>query len=118
MPHKNGPNTYKGYESPNTNGWPKEIRTEVKEVYGAYREKHPGENPRTKARGSRIAWSQARKKYPKLYRQHRKLQYEVKKEQKEHPWLRKNEAKRIVAEHHGKKKFSDVDINAARLEMI
>lgn len=118
MPHKTGPNTYLGYESPNTSGWPSEIREEVKKVYGAYRVKHPGENPRVKSRGARIAWSQARKKYPNQYRNHRKLMIEVKKEMKEHPWIGENAAKKLVANHHGKKKFSEIDINAARMEIV
>lgn len=116
MPNLTGPNTYKGYKSPDTHGWPKPIREEVKKVYGAYREKHPGEDHAIKARGARIAWSQARKKYPQLYRNHRKLMIEVKKEKKEHRWLKQKEAEQIVADHHHKKKFNDVDIDIARSE--
>ncbi len=70
MPFKRGRGTYKGYESPNTHGWPKPIREEVRKVYGAWRQKNPGEDPEIKARGSRIAWSAAEKKYPVLYAKH------------------------------------------------
>jgi len=96
MPHKKGRGTYKGYESPNTHGWPEPIREEVRLVYGAWREKNPGEDPKIKARGSRIAWSTAKKKYPKLYAQHVRG---TKKEQKEHPWAGKKTAERIAEDH-------------------
>jgi hypothetical protein len=111
MPHKTGPGTYKGYESPNTSGWPEEIRNEVRKVYGAWRVKNPGENPSTKARGARIAWSIAKKKYPKLFRQHKKdarrLAIETKKELKEHPWAGKKLAGRIGQDHISEGKTSD-----------
>ena len=102
MPFKRGPGTHKGYKSPNTKGWPEPIRTEVRLVYGAYREKHPGENPTIKARGSRIAWAAARKKYPELYRQHQKIEREAKKERKEHPWASQQTAERIASDHISK----------------
>jgi len=95
MPHKKGRGTYKGYESPNTHGWPELIREEVRKVYGAWREKNPGEDPKIKARGARIAWSTARKKYPKLYAQH----IGSIKEGKEHPWAGKKTAERIASDH-------------------
>jgi hypothetical protein len=108
MPHKTGPGTYKGYESPNTSGWPEEIRDEVRRVYGAWRVKNPGENPSTKARGARIAWFTAKRKYPKLFRQHKKdarrLAIETKKELKEHPWAGKKTAGRIAEDHILKEK--------------
>lgn len=100
MPEKRGPNTYKGYESPNTSGWPEEIRTEVRHVYGAYREKYPGEDPRIKSRGSRIAWSAARRKYPKLYRQHsQQVKRGTSQEHKEHPELSVSTARKIATDH-------------------
>jgi hypothetical protein len=71
MPDKRGPDTYKGFESPNTDGWPEPIRQEVKHVYGSYRVKHPQESQKVKSRGAQIAWTAARKKYPKEYREHR-----------------------------------------------
>ena len=95
MPYKTGTGTYKGYESPNTHGWPDPIREEVRKVYGAYREKHPGEDHTIKSRGTRIAWSAARKKYPKLYSQHIGGQ----KEHKEHPWTSKKTSERIASDH-------------------
>ena len=100
MPGKQGPNTYKGYESPNTSGWPEEIRTEVRHVYGAYRSKHPGEDPRIKARGSRIAWSAARRKYPELYRQHsQQVKRGTRQEHKEHPEFSVSTARQIASDH-------------------
>lgn len=103
MPHKTGRGTYKGYESPNTEGWPEPIRNEVRRVYGAWREKHPGENPSTKSRGARIAWFTAKRKYPSLYSQHmtrkRQLACETRKELKEHPWAGKKTAGRIAGDH-------------------
>lgn len=106
MPHKTGPGTYKGYQSPNTEGWPQPIRDEVRRVYGSWRSKHPGEDPRIKARGSRIAWYQAKKKFPYLYHTHtRKIQREVRQERIEHPWAGKRTAERIVADHERRKSF-------------
>jgi hypothetical protein len=103
MPHRTGPGTYKGYESPITSGWPEEIKTEVRKVYGAWRSKNPGESHATKARGARIAWSAARRKFPDLYRQHvkdsRRLAFETKQELKEHPWAGRKTAARIAADH-------------------
>ena len=103
MPHRTGPGTYNGYQSPNTSGWPKEIRDEVRHVYGAYRVKNPGESHAIKGRGARIAWAAARRKYPKLYSRHvrdqRRLAFETKKELKEHPWAGQKTATRIAADH-------------------
>jgi hypothetical protein len=103
MPDKRGPDTYKGYESPITTGWPEPIRREVRHVYGAWRTKHPGEDPRIKARGSRIAWFAAKRKYPALYRQHvrqaARLQTETRQEMKEHPWAGQRTARRIASDH-------------------
>jgi hypothetical protein len=106
MPNKKGPNTYKGYESPNTHGWPEPIQKEVRHVYGAWREKNPGEDPKLKSRGSRIAWSAAKRKYPELYNQHirdeRRLKIGAKIEKKEHPWASKKTAERIAGDHVSK----------------
>lgn len=95
MPYKAGRNTYKGYESPNTHGWPQPIREEVRKVYGAWREKNPGEDPKIKSRGARIAWSAARRKYPKLFAQHAGAI----KEKKEHPWASSKTAAKIARDH-------------------
>jgi hypothetical protein len=131
MPHKTGHGTYKGYESPETGGWPEPIRNEVRRVYGAWRSKHTGENQAIKSRGARIAWSAARRKYPALYSQHKKqarqLKIETRKEMKEHPWASKKIAGRIAGDHiaenspslstgRKKKRTNDFDINAARQE--
>jgi hypothetical protein len=133
MPHKTGRGTYKGYESPNTEGWPEQIRDEVRRVYGSWRAKHPGENPKIKARGARIAWYVAKRKYPKLYHQHvkdnRHLKIETKKEMKEHPWAGPRTARRIASDHiykeSGKKhsgktrRIRDgIDINAERMAAL
>lgn len=119
MPHKTGRGTYKGYESPESGGWPEPIRDEIRKVYGAYREKHPGEHRETKARGARIAWSTAKRKYPKLYRAHQRLSRETKKEMKEHPWAGRKTAERIATDHIRKHRSKyDYDINAARIEAI
>lgn len=104
MPHKTGHGTYKGYESPETTGWPKEIRDHVRKVYGAWREKHPGEDPAIKSRGARIAWASAKRKYPDLYSRHEKLIFETKKEMKEHPWAGEKTAERIAEDHLKKAK--------------
>lgn len=124
MPNLIGKGTYKGYQSPETAGWPEPIREEVKRVYGAYRKKHPGEDQTTKSRGARIAWSTARKKYPQLYSDHKKQSRMIasgtKKEMKEHPWAGRKTATRIASDHIRetlpKKKKHDFDINAARME--
>lgn len=97
MPNKRGPDTYKGFQSPKSTDWPKPIRRQVRRVYGAWRRKHPQEDPAIKARGSRIAWSSAKRKYPKLYAEHQNK--EVKQEMKEHPWAGKKVAKRIAHDH-------------------
>ena len=99
MPYKHGPGTYKGYQSPNTRGYPVGVRNTVRRVYGAYRSDHPGEDREIKARGSRIAWAAAKKKYPEAFQ---KIEQETKKEQKEHPWASKRTARRIAADHVGK----------------
>jgi len=103
MPNRRGPHTYKGYMSPDTEGWPKEIREEVRKVYGAYRSKHPGESHETKSRGARIAWSAAKRKYPKLYASHnrdqRQLAFETRREMKEHPWAGKKIAGHLASDH-------------------
>jgi hypothetical protein len=103
MPHKTGPGTYKGFQSPETGGWPDPIRTEVRKVYGAWRSKHPGENRPTKARGARIAWAAAKRKYPEEFRQHlkdkRRLAIETRQEMKEHPWAGPKTAQRIAQDH-------------------
>jgi hypothetical protein len=103
MPFKTGRGTYKGYQSPNTSGWPKEIRDEVRHTYGAFREKNPGEDHAIKSRGARIAWAAARRKYPRLYsdhqRQQRKIERETRKEMREHPWAGKWVARRIASDH-------------------
>jgi hypothetical protein len=100
MPYKKGPGTYKGYQSPDTGGWPEPIRDEVRRVYGSWRSKHPGEDPKIKARGSRIAWFTAKKKYPRLYRQHvQKVRKETRKEMVEHPWAGQRIAQRIAEDH-------------------
>ena len=103
MPHKTGPGTYKGYQSPETGAWPEPIQREVRKVYGAWRSKHPGENRTTKARGARIAWSTAKRKYPILFRQHqkdrRRLAIETRQEMKEHPWAGPKTARRIAQDH-------------------
>lgn len=103
MPNKTGPGTYKGYQSPETSGWPEPIRKTVRRTYGAWRSKHPGESKAIKTRGSRIAWSSARRRYPALYRAHQKqkisFQKDVRQEQKEHPWAGRSEATRITVDH-------------------
>lgn len=101
MPHKTGRNTYKGYKSPESTNWPKPIRNHVRRVYGAWRRKHPGESPAIKARGSRIAWSSAKKKYPGLYEHHQKFEKGVQQEMKEHPWAGRKTAERIESDHEG-----------------
>lgn len=103
MPNKHGQGTYKGYISPVTTGWPKEIRDEVRHVYGAWRVKHPGEDQRTKSRGSRIAWAAARRKYPGLYRQHKAQKKQIERgtreEHKEHPEFSRSTAQKIATDH-------------------
>jgi len=117
MPNKHGPGTYKGFQSPNTEGWPPEIREEVRRVYGAYREKHPQENHEVKARGARIAWAEARRKYPEAYRQHVSLiKRESRQELKEHPWTGKRNAMRIAEDHAREGKLEPVQVMPARTE--
>ena len=100
MPHKTGKGTYKGYQSPETSGWPQPIRDEVRHVYGAWRVKHPGEAHTIKSRGARIAWSAAKRKYPKLYRQHvSQVKRGVRQEHREHPELPVSTAKKLVSDH-------------------
>jgi hypothetical protein len=120
MPNRKGPDTYKGYKSPNTSGWPKPIRQEVKKVYGAFREKHPGESHATKSKGSRIAWSIARRKYPRLYAQHTRREKGIEQEMKEHPWANKKTAARIVMDHErtSKKLKSSGHLQKARENYI
>ena len=36
---------------------PQEVKDILKKAYAAYRDKHPGENPATKTRGAKIAWT-------------------------------------------------------------
>ena len=61
MPHKHGPNTYHGYESPpHGNISPHEAHI-LKVVYGTCREQHPGENPANKELCARIAWAAAKR---------------------------------------------------------
>lgn len=63
MPNKRGPNTYKGFLSPPTTGYPKSVRDTVKHVYGLIRAKQGGsELPADKASAARIAWYVALKK--------------------------------------------------------
>lgn len=103
MPNRRGPNTSHGFLSPNTRGWPDPIRNEVKHVYGAWRVKHPGEDHRTKSRGARIAWAAARRKYPKLYRDHvsreKQIERGTKIEHREHPEFSLSTARRIATDH-------------------
>jgi hypothetical protein len=103
MPHRTGRGTYKGYESPETSGWPKPIQDTVRRVYGGWRVRHPGENPTIKARGARIAWYVAKRKYPHLYKEHvqeqHRLRTETRKEMKEHPWAGQKTAQRIATDH-------------------
>lgn len=103
MPNLSGPGTYKGYQSPETSGWPGPIRETVTRTYGAWRSKHPGESKAIKTRGSRIAWSTARRKYPALYRSYQKeriaFQKDVRQEQKEHPWSSREVATKITMDH-------------------
>ena len=100
MPHLTGRNTYKGYKSPETSGWPEPIRTEVRHVYGSWRQKHPGESHETKSRGARIAWATARKKFPALYRRHiAQVRKGTAMEHKEHPEFSRGTAKRIALDH-------------------
>ena len=103
MPNKRGPGTYKGYKSPKTTGWPKPIREEVRKTYGAWRSKNPGESHALKTRGSRIAWSRARRKYPVLYRNHLHQQ-SVKKEMREHPEIGRKMADQLVRDHEKRNK--------------
>jgi hypothetical protein len=103
MPRKRGPGTYKGYQSPKTTGWPKPVRDEVRIVYGDYRTKHPGESHAIKTRGSRIAWSRAKHKYPKLYRKHIH-EVNVRKEMREHPTLGRKSADHLVSDHEKRNK--------------
>jgi hypothetical protein len=99
MPNKHGQETYKGYISPVTTGYPKEIRDEVRHVYGAWRVKHPGEYPRTKSRGARIAWAAAKRKYPELFRKHKQIERGTRQEHKEHPEFSKSTARKIATDH-------------------
>ena len=103
MPNKSGPGTYKGYESPESSGWPGPIRETVRKTYGAWRSKHPRESKAIKTRGSRIAWATARRKYPALYHSYQKekiaFQKDVRQERKEHPWSSRAIATKITMDH-------------------
>jgi hypothetical protein len=116
MPNRTGPGTYKGFKSPETGGWPEPIREEVRKVYGAWRSKNPGEDHATKARGARIAWAAARRKYPDLYRYHvkdsRRLEIETRKEMKEHPWAGRTTAHRIALDHARRHRVADLHATA------
>jgi hypothetical protein len=120
MPDKRGPNTYKGFESPKTTGWPKPIRKEVRHVYGAYRRKNPGEPSKIKARGSRIAWATARRKFPRLYAQHNRIERGTQQEMKEHPWAGRKTAAHIERDHERikEKKIHTGNLQEAREKYI
>ena len=64
MPRKRGSNTYKGYESPPTTGYPPAVREFMRTCYGSCRENNPGEIPARKSRCTRVCWTGARKKFP------------------------------------------------------
>lgn len=99
MPFKRGPGTYKGFQSPNTRGWSRPVRMHVRRVYGAYRQKNPGESRAVKTRGSRIAWASARRKFPQEFSRHERIQRGAKIEKKEHPWASEKTATRIATNH-------------------
>jgi hypothetical protein len=122
MPHKRGPGTYKGFQSPDTAGWPAPIRQEVRKVYGAYREKHPQEDRKVKARGAQIAWSAARRKYPKQYRAHVSMvNREARQEHKEHPWLSREGSRRVAQDHireRAQRRLRPVTVHPAKTERM
>jgi hypothetical protein len=91
MPNATGPDTYKGYTSPNSHGWPTAIRNEVRRVYGAYRKKYPGQ---PKERAAQIAWATAEAKYPEQYHTH------IEK-------MDRAQARRSMKSHHRKPHFPE-----------
>ena len=127
MPHLKGRGTYKGYKSPATTGYPKEVQDHVRRVYGAYREKHPGENPKVKARAARIAWASAKREYPDAFRKHDQIVRGTKIERKEHPTLSDKQVETVARDHiredpnaypPRKMKANRAEIEAARIAAI
>ena len=62
MPNKHGPGTHPGYQMPSPGHMINEHQEKIlRVVYGECRLQNPGEDPESKAKCARIAWSAAKK---------------------------------------------------------